>query len=360
MDLSPSDLTVFNSREVAFSAADAGGRYDLWLTDGTAAGTHEVIGSPNASFGYAVLNGALLFSGGTADGTGGVGLWRSDGTSAGTTEIASFIEPAELTVYESKALFNGYNSLTGHADLWVTDGTTNGTTELDVAGADTSLFGSGLNPGFFTLYNGKVLFNGTNASGEAGLWVTDGTVNGTHELTGISGDDSSGLEPADLTVYNGKVYFYGLETDQTAGLWVTDGSSAGTHELAPVSPSDLTVLNGKLLFDGLDGGLWVSDGTAAGTHELTSISAADSSGLEPGGFTPLTLAALTSNSILFQGTSGQAAIWNMTGRNVSGGGAVSPDPGASWSEIGAGDFNDDGHSDILWQNATPAKPRSGR
>jgi ELWxxDGT repeat protein len=192
------------------------------------------------------------------------------------------------------------------------------------------LFGSGLNPGFFTLYNGKVLFNGTNASGDAGLWVTDGTVNGTHELTGIAGADSSGLEPADLTVYNGKVYFYGLETDQTAGLWVTDGTAAGTHELAGVSPSDLTVLNGKLLFDG-DDGLWVTDGTAAGTHELTGIAGADSfAGLEPSGFTPVTLAALTSNSILFQGASGQAAIWNMTGTNVSGAGPREPQ---SWAEL---------------------------
>ena len=34
-----------------------------------------------------------------------------------------------------------------------------------------------------------------------------------------------------------------------------------------------------------------------------------------------------------------------------GGGPVSPNPGPSWTEIGPGDFNDDGHSDILWQNA---------
>ena len=30
---------------------------------------------------------------------------------------------------------------------------------------------------------------------------------------------------------------------------------------------------------------------------------------------------------------------------------MSPDPGPSWTEIGTGDFNDDGRSDILWQNA---------
>ena len=30
--------------------------------------------------------------------------------------------------------------------------------------------------------------------------------------------------------------------------------------------------------------------------------------------------------------------------------AVGPNPGPSWKAIGTGDFNDDGHSDILWQN----------
>ena len=40
----------------------------------------------------------------------------------------------------------------------------------------------------------------------------------------------------------------------------------------------------------------------------------------------------------------------MNGTNVIGGGAVGPNPGPSWKAIGTGDFNDDGHSDILWQN----------
>ncbi len=54
--------------------------------------------------------------------------------------------------------------------------------------------------------------------------------------------------------------------------------------------------------------------------------------------------------ILWQNTNGQAAIWEMNGTNVIGGGTVSANPGPSWKAIGTGDFNDDGHSDILWQN----------
>ena len=57
------------------------------------------------------------------------------------------------------------------------------------------------------------------------------------------------------------------------------------------------------------------------------------------------------SDILFQNsTTGQAAIWEMNGTNVIGGGTVSSIPGPSWHAIGASDFNGDGFSDILWQN----------
>ena len=42
----------------------------------------------------------------------------------------------------------------------------------------------------------------------------------------------------------------------------------------------------------------------------------------------------------------------MDGNKLIGGGPVSPDPGPAWKAIGTGDFNDDGRSDILFQNTT--------
>ena len=54
--------------------------------------------------------------------------------------------------------------------------------------------------------------------------------------------------------------------------------------------------------------------------------------------------------ILWQNTSGQASIWDMSGNSLVGGGAVSPNPGPSLRAVGTGDFNHDGQSDILWQN----------
>jgi hypothetical protein len=40
------------------------------------------------------------------------------------------------------------------------------------------------------------------------------------------------------------------------------------------------------------------------------------------------------SDILWQNANGQAAIWEMNGTNVIGGGAVGPNPGTSWRAIG--------------------------
>jgi hypothetical protein len=58
------------------------------------------------------------------------------------------------------------------------------------------------------------------------------------------------------------------------------------------------------------------------------------------------------SDILLQNTNtGQASIWETNdGGRIAGGGPVTPNPGPSWKAIGTGDFNDDGFSDILWQN----------
>src|ERR1700722_1576720 len=67
----------------------------------------------------------------------------------------------------------------------------------------------------------------------SGLWVTDGTPGGTHELFAGGGGalDPHGLNPSDFTVFNGEVLLRGL--DQF-------GRSEPRHRLASARPDDLT------------------------------------------------------------------------------------------------------------------------
>src|SRR5262249_33228321 len=135
-----------------------------------------------------VFGSKALFSGdapGIIPGTGGpLALWVTDGTQAGTSELVQFagaFGPANLTVFGSEALFSapGANTPFGHNDLWVTDGTSAGTTELTAAGGAPIV----LDPTNFTMFGSEVLFTSVDASGHGSLWVTDGTAAGTSEIS---------------------------------------------------------------------------------------------------------------------------------------------------------------------------------
>jgi hypothetical protein len=61
------------------------------------------------------------------------------------------------------------------------------------------------------------------------------------------------------------------------------------------------------------------------------------------------------SDILFQNSvTGQAAIWEMNGTSVIGGGVIASNPGPGWKLVGAENFVGVGTnptSDLLWQNS---------
>ncbi len=147
--------------------------------------------------------------------------------------------------------------------------------------------------------------------------------------------------------------FEGYDANGVDGLWVTDGTAAGTRELsvsgsyanglfANVSAApDITVIGGTALFAGEDASgninLWVTDGTSAGTSELTAAGAS-SSGLSPNDFVGLPTSAGGPTSdfdgdgksdILFQNSNGEADIWDVNGTSVIASGSIG-NPGPSW------------------------------
>lgn len=305
-------FTVFNG-QMLFAGENSNGQFGLWASDGRAVGTQELTGILGANFQYGVapndltvFNGNVLFQG--LDTNGQEGLWVTDGTALGTHELnisgTSWrgVWPSKITVFSGGALFAGLDA-SFNFGLWATDGTAAGTHELTgISDANAAgVFHASSQPGGLTVFKGEVLFDGTDVAGNVGLWVSDGTAAGTHELTGISGAAASGISPTNMVVFNDTVLFNGQDASGNYGLWVTDGTAAGTREIVGINgvnsgglnPLDITVFNGDVLFDGTDAagnlGLWVSDGTAAGTHEISGINGAPASGLFPRDLTPFAI-----------------------------------------------------------------------
>src|SRR5258706_9566502 len=57
------------------------------------------------------------------------------------------------------------------------------------------------------------------------------------------------------------------------------------------------------------------------------------------------------SDILWRDTSGNTAIWFMNGSQVSSSASVGVVP-TTWTIVGTGDFDGDGHSDILWRDTS--------
>jgi ELWxxDGT repeat protein len=292
--IAPAYLTVFNG-EVLFSGVDTGGFRGLWVTNGTATGTQEIASiSGTGATGlfpndFTVFNGEALFNG--FDASGNTGLWLTNGTSAGTSELTGIsgansagVNPKDMTVFNGEVLFDGENT-SGNFGLWVTDGTAANTHEITgINGAPSSglfgntsvLFGQGINP-YFTVFAGEVLFSGFNASGKIGLWVTDGTAGGTHELTDINGayQGTGGFEPTSLAAvtllvpppdnFNRNNTSDVLFRNDSSGAWGWSdvNNNLAWHDLGGSSTAYGVVGTGDFNGDGAADVLWRDDASGA-------------------------------------------------------------------------------------------------
>ena len=146
------------------------------------------------------------------------------------------LNPSDLTVFGNQVLFNGVDNVAGNVGgLWTTNGTAAGTHEIT---GFTGAASTGVNPIRPDRLQRRSAVQRREHAGALGLWVTNGAAAGTHEITGVSGASSTGIDPTDMTVYKGEVLFNGVDSSGGAGLWVTDGTSGGTHELIAVAGAD--------------------------------------------------------------------------------------------------------------------------
>jgi ELWxxDGT repeat protein len=299
----PSGLTLF-AGNVYFAGHTSVGTTQLWLTNGTAAGTVVIApvadASPTQGLSPAkltVLQNELVFEGETGTGYGTATEFSSDGTAAGTVETPLSPSAYNPVVLGNALLYSAYDSTALPSQLYSSVGG-----ELTAGqGGQYPNQPSGLNPTNFTVFGSIALFAGRDSANHVELYRTDGTASGTQELVGIASESASGLNPSTGAVVGSRVIFAGTDTLGTSsiphiGLWSTDGTIAGTVEISVngadangVQPLDVTAISAtQAVFNGQDSsgsyGLWITDGTTGGTYELNGIAgmSTGTGGLNPG------------------------------------------------------------------------------
>ena len=175
--------------------------------------------------------------------------------------------------------------------------------------------------------------------------------NGAASLSGLEDMTGGATVEGSNTVANTGTYdMVGNEgiAGTSASAFINDGvfektGGVGVSHVTTnfINSGALNVLSGSIEFSGGFTNNGVIHGLVTESGGVTTVSAA----------VPEDFNADALSDILWQNTSGQAAIWTMNGSTPTSSGTVSPNPGPSWTAVGTGDFNGDGHADILWQNA---------
>lgn len=297
-----------------FTAKRFGEGRELWITDGSSAGTRLVSDiAPGVSDvrveAATALNGGLVF---VADNGGhGAELWWSDGTARGTqrlTDIApgpdSGVPTQALSVLDGFAYFVARNSA-GIGALWRSsgaDGVTESVLELNPSDPLYTL-------GQVAVSGGRVFFVEGHLFKDGGaIYASDGTPGSVVRLLdGV-------IVRTRFLEFRGATWFSAIRAGK-AGLWFTDGSAPGTRVLrgAPAALQSarlgLVAAHENFLYFTVNGGqangaLWRTDGTGAGTMpvadafpDVTAISVLNTASTFGG--TYLLLGSLTESALWF-------------------------------------------------------------
>jgi ELWxxDGT repeat protein len=305
-----------------FLAEDAVHGTDLWSTDGTPAGTQFVRdlcpGTCSSQVPAAVpLSGVVLSFVAFPSDNSPAQLWVSDGTAAGTRPLTHFTAGSSagdaLPVNSSGRIFFSAANADGQ-ELWVIEhGAPRQVANLAPDAPSSS-------PRNLTPAGSHLVFHATVA-GATRLYQADGTPGGVSQLLGpVHPPDVQPCLPlcGPVSVSLGSWAAF-LDDTQQSGFQLlrTDGTVAGTAQLTNVAPPDrldlsLAALSGGTVLFFIERHdrreLWRSDGTAAGTV-MVSVIPGNALSRPPAGF------ASTGTQAWFaiNGDDGKATLWRSDG-----------------------------------------------
>jgi ELWxxDGT repeat protein len=296
-----------------FAGINASAGSELWVTDGTDAGTYLVkdikpgpagsnLSVPNERGICPVVNNILYFL--ADDGVNGSQLWKSDGTEAGTQMVkvirngglneVGFPSISDSNFHVGDNFYFIANDGTHGLELWKTRGTS-ATTQL-VADLNPGPGSTQFGPSCLSLC-GVLVFMANNGQTGMELWRTAGSAENTFLLKDIAPGPNSSLnddnDQLNSLTFKNRIYFTafegGAQNYENEQMWVTDGTPAGTkrvtnsnymnggfHAALANNGSHAAIKGGQFYFivnnyENIQTSLWASNGTTAGTYMVKPI-----------------------------------------------------------------------------------------
>jgi ELWxxDGT repeat protein len=246
----------------------------FWTSDGTGPGTKIMTNRVKEENG-GVLNNKIYFSG--IEPLHGSELWITDGTDAGTSLVSDIVpgggssSPDNFVLFKNDLYFTAKTATAGR-ELYKISGA-NGTVTLfkDINAGAGSGFDS-TNTSYF-IANNLLYFTATNGINGMELWVTDGTAGNTFMLKDITpgaGDTNFGFGQF-AQLGNEVIFGINVGANSSLDIWKTNGTTAGTLLVKSFNVPFSGFIGGflsfknKLYFAGTDLAtgteLWSTDGT---------------------------------------------------------------------------------------------------
>lgn len=205
-----------------FFADDGAYGPELWASDGTADGTRLVVDTTPEPWG--ISSGSLAGVGTTLFFSTGTALWRSDGTPAGTFRLVAFTEARIEALIE----LGGALVFVAGSELWRSDGTPGGTALLKGLPAGSYI-------GELTQAGGRIFFVVQQTT--SSLWASDGTADGTVKVSDLdlasTGAAVANQGRADASALSaGELFLFRVFHNLAFQLWRSDGTPEGTFRLA--------------------------------------------------------------------------------------------------------------------------------
>jgi hypothetical protein len=366
----------------------ASGTLQLWLMNG---GTISSSGNPGTvapASGWAIAGTGDFNGDGKADllwrdsATGKVQMWLMNGATPTSSPDVATIAPSDGWSIAGTGDFNGdgrsdilwHNPTSGAVQVWLM----NGSSVASSGNTATISPGSGWNiaaTGDFDGDGKSDLLWQNNFTGTVQAWFMNGT--GYSAATNIATvAPADGWSIAETGDYNGDGKSDILWRNPTSGAlqeWLMNGGSVSSSpSLTSIPPgSGWSIMRGggfgpaarnDFNGDGRGDILWQNSGS--GTVEEwqmnggSSLSSPDIATIAPGsGWSVVAGGDFDANGkadLLWRNSNtGTIQLWLMNGGTIASASNVgSVSPASGWSVVGAGDFNGDGRSDILWQNST--------